>query len=46
VSIPEKYGGLGMSFNTAMLCCDRISGYNPSFATTYFTHTGIGTFPI
>ena len=35
-TIPEEYGGMGLPFNTSLLCCDRISGYNPSFATTFF----------
>jgi len=46
ISVPEKYGGLGMPFNTSMLCTDRISGNNGSFATAYGAHTGIGTLPI
>ncbi len=46
ISIPEKYGGLGMDFVTAMLVCDRISGVTGSYATAYGAHTGIGTMPI
>ncbi len=45
VSIPEEYGGLGMSVNTAMLIADII-GAAGSFSTTYGAHTGIGTLPI
>ncbi len=45
VSIPEKYGGLGMSFNTSMLIADVI-GSTGSFSTAQGAHTGIGTLPI
>jgi alkylation response protein AidB-like acyl-CoA dehydrogenase len=46
VNIPEKYGGLGMDFNTGMLICDRISGVSGSLSTAFGAHTGIGTLPI
>jgi alkylation response protein AidB-like acyl-CoA dehydrogenase len=46
VYVPEQYGGLGMSFNTSMLICDRISGATGSVSTAYGAHTGIGTLPI
>lgn len=45
VSIPEEYGGLGMSFNTGMLMADIIAS-SGSFSTAYGAHTGIGTLPI
>ncbi|MCI4671302.1 MAG: acyl-CoA dehydrogenase family protein [Bacteroidia bacterium] len=45
VTVPEEYGGLGMSFNTSMLMADII-GSTGSFSTTYGAHTGIGTLPI
>ena len=45
ISIPEEYGGLGMSFNTSMLMADA-TGPTGSFTTTYGAHTGIGTLPI
>jgi len=45
ISVPEQYGGLGMSFNTSMLIADII-GASGSFSTTYGAHTGIGTLPI
>ena len=45
VSIPEKYGGLGMSFNTSMLIAEVI-GSTGSFSTAQGAHTGIGTLPI
>ncbi|TAH20788.1 MAG: acyl-CoA dehydrogenase [Cytophagales bacterium] len=45
VSIPEEYGGLGMSFNTSMLIADTF-GESGSFSTAYGAHTGIGTLPI
>ena len=46
VSVPEKYGGLGMGFNTSMLIADKISGATGSLSTAYGAHTGIGTLPI
>jgi alkylation response protein AidB-like acyl-CoA dehydrogenase len=45
ISIPEEFGGLGMSFNTSMLIADII-GVAGSFGTTFGAHTGIGTLPI
>lgn len=45
VSVPEEYGGMGMSFNTSMLFAD-ILGAGGSFATAFGAHTGIGTLPI
>ncbi|MDF2156416.1 acyl-CoA dehydrogenase family protein [Algoriphagus sp. CAU 1675] len=45
ISVPEEYGGMGMSFNTSMLIADVI-GAAGSFSTTYGAHTGIGTLPI
>ncbi|MEL6673425.1 MAG: acyl-CoA dehydrogenase family protein [Bacteroidota bacterium] len=45
VTVPEEYGGLGMSFNTSMLMADII-GMGGSFSTAYGAHTGIGTLPI
>ena len=45
ISVPEEFGGLGMSFNTSMLIADIIGGAG-SFSTTYGAHTGIGTLPI
>lgn len=45
VSVPEEYGGLGMSFNTSMLMAD-VLGPTGSFSTAYGAHTGIGTLPI
>src|SRR5690554_2240889 len=46
VSVPEAYGGLGMSFVTTMLVCDYMSGASGSVATAFGAHTGIGTLPI
>lgn len=46
VSIPEEYGGLGMSFVSSILVADYISGATGSFATAFGAHTGIGTLPI
>jgi alkylation response protein AidB-like acyl-CoA dehydrogenase len=45
ISVPEEFGGMGMSFNTSMLIADIIGGAG-SFSTTYGAHTGIGTLPI
>jgi len=45
ISVPEEYGGLGMSFNTSMLIADVV-GEAGSFSTAYGAHTGIGTLPI
>ena len=41
VSIPEKYQGLGMVFNTGMLICEEISSLSGSVATAFGAHTGI-----
>lgn len=45
VTVPEEYGGLGMSFNTSMLIADVV-GESGSFSTAYGAHTGIGMLPI
>jgi len=45
ISVPEEFGGLGMSFNTSMLIADII-GAAGSFSTTYGAHTGIGILPV
>lgn len=45
ISVPEEYGGLGMSFNTSMLVAD-VLGAGGSFSTAFGAHTGIGTLPI
>jgi alkylation response protein AidB-like acyl-CoA dehydrogenase len=45
ISIPEEYGGLGMSFNSSMLMAD-VLGAGGSFSTAFGAHTGIGTLPI
>jgi alkylation response protein AidB-like acyl-CoA dehydrogenase len=44
-SVPEEYGGFGLSFNTSMLLAEK-SGMGFSFGTTFGAHTGIGTLPI
>jgi alkylation response protein AidB-like acyl-CoA dehydrogenase len=44
-SVPEQYGGFGMSFNTSMLVSE-ILGAGHSFAVAISAHTGIGTLPI
>lgn len=44
-SIPERFGGFGMNFNTSMLISEEIGRAN-SFAVALSAHTGIGTLPI
>lgn len=46
ITVPEKYNGLDMDFNTSMLVTDRISGVSGSLSTAYGAHTGIGILPI
>lgn len=46
VSIPEKYGGIGMGFVSTMLVTDYMSSATGSLATAFGAHTGIGTMPI
>lgn len=46
VSIPEKYGGIGMGFVSTLLVTDYISSATGSLATAFGAHTGIGTMPI
>ncbi|MDH5598735.1 MAG: acyl-CoA dehydrogenase family protein, partial [Cyclobacteriaceae bacterium] len=44
-SVPEKYNGFGMNFNTTMLVAE-VTGKGHSFAVALNAHTGIGTLPI
>lgn len=44
-SVPERYGGFGMNFNTSMLIAE-VLGAGHSFAVAMSGHTGIGTLPI
>jgi len=44
-SVPERYGGFGMTFNTSMLIAE-VLGAGYSFAVAMSAHTGIGTLPI
>ncbi|OIN57933.1 acyl-CoA dehydrogenase family protein [Arsenicibacter rosenii] len=44
-SVPEEYGGFGMSFNTSMLVAE-VTGAGHSFSVALSAHTGIGTLPI
>lgn len=46
VSIPEKYGGIGMGFVSTMLVTDYMSSVTGSIGTAFGAHTGIGTMPI
>lgn len=45
VTLPEKFGGLGMGIQTSLIIADHLSA-GGSFSTTYGAHTGIGTLPI
>jgi alkylation response protein AidB-like acyl-CoA dehydrogenase len=44
-SLPEKYGGFGMDFNTNLLIAEAF-GSGHSFVVAFSAHTGIGTTPI
>jgi alkylation response protein AidB-like acyl-CoA dehydrogenase len=44
-SIPEKYGGFGMDFNTNLLVNEAF-GSGHSFIVSFAAHTGIGSMPI
>ena len=46
ISVPEKYGGLGMDFVSTMLVCDYISSATGSLSTAYGAQTGIAILPI
>ncbi len=46
ISIPEKYGGMGMGFVSTMLVTDYVSAATGSIATAFGAHTGIGIMPI
>jgi alkylation response protein AidB-like acyl-CoA dehydrogenase len=46
ISIPQKYGGIGMGFVSTMLVTDYISAATGSLGTAFGAHTGIGTMPI
>ena len=45
VSIPEEFGGFGLSFVTQMLVAET-TGAGYSFSVAYMAHCGIGTLPI
>jgi alkylation response protein AidB-like acyl-CoA dehydrogenase len=45
ITVPQEYGGLGMSFNASLLIADVV-GSGGSFSTSYGAHTGIGTLPV
>ncbi len=45
ISIPEEYGGFGLSFVTQMLVAET-TGAGFSFSVAYMAHCGIGTLPI
>lgn len=44
-SLPEKYGGIPMDFNTNLLIAEAF-GSGHSFIVAFSAHTGIGTTPI
>src|SRR5674476_338704 len=45
ISIPEEFGGFGLSFVTQMLVAET-TGAGYSFSVAYMAHCGIGTLPI
>ena len=45
LSVPEKYGGLGVDFKSSMLATE-VLGAGHSFSVAYGAHTGIGTLPL
>jgi len=45
ISVPEEYGGFGLSFVTQMLVAET-TGAGYSFSVAYMAHCGIGTLPI
>jgi alkylation response protein AidB-like acyl-CoA dehydrogenase len=45
ISIPEEFGGFGLSFVTQMLAAET-TGAGYSFSVAYMAHCGIGTLPI
>ena len=45
VTIPEKYGGAGMSTVDEMVICDELSRGDPGFGTASY-HTMLASFPI
>ena len=45
LSVPEKLGGMGVDFKTALLATEHLgTGY--SFSVSFGAHTGIGTLPL
>ncbi len=46
ISIPEKYGGIGLGFVSTVLVTDYVSSVTGSFGTAFGAHTGIGIMPI
>ncbi|MDL1913012.1 MAG: acyl-CoA dehydrogenase [Bergeyella sp.] len=46
ISVPEVYGGMGMSFMDTIIACDYLSGASGSMGTAIGAHTGIGTLPV
>ena len=45
VTIPEKYGGSGMSTVDEMIICEELSRGDPGFGTASY-HTMLASFPI
>ena len=45
VTIPEKYGGAGMSTVDEMIICEELSRGDPGFGTASY-HTMLASFPI
>ncbi|RXT06601.1 acyl-CoA dehydrogenase family protein [Ammoniphilus sp. CFH 90114] len=43
VCIPEKYGGIGMDYNTLAIICDELERGDTAFRTAVSVHTGLNS---
>ncbi len=43
VCIPEKYGGMGMDYNTLAIVCDELERGDTAFRTAVSVHTGLNS---
>lgn len=46
VCIPEKWGGLGMDYNTLAIVCDELEQGDTAFRTAVSVHTGLNSMTI
>ncbi|ODG92618.1 MULTISPECIES: acyl-CoA dehydrogenase family protein [Bacillaceae] len=46
VGIPEKYGGVGMDYNTLAIVCDELERGDTAFRTALSVHTGLNSMTI